>query len=381
MLLSQSMLLTKIVVTTSERVLHYKDGEFVELLQPGTRWFFGGAKTHTFVAVPLTAPWIVTPDKDLLAKDARLEAHADVHRIADNERGLLFRDGRLWEVLKPGVHLYLKSPLRFEVQIVDIAKDLVVPRELKARMGNVSNPDQHVRTFEVPNGCTGLEYIDKVLQERTLGPGIYSYWIGQKDVRVETIDQREQTYEVSGQELMTFDKVSIRLNLSVRYQVVSAKQLVNNQASYAAAMHRDLQLALRSEVAALTLEQLLEKKEGLGASIIAQVGALTEAYGIKVLSAGVRDVILPGEMRTIFNQVIEAEKRAQANLIARREETAATRNLLNTAKLLESNPVLLRLKELEATERIAEKIANLSIYGGVDGLIDLLRPKEKTASS
>ena len=98
-----------------------------------------------------------------------------------------------------------------------------------------------------------------------------------------------------------------------------------------------------------------------------------EAMGLDLLDAGLRDVILPGEMRTIFNQVIEAEKRAQANMIARREETAATRNLMNTAKLLESNPVLMRLKELETTEKIAEKIGTMSVIGGLDGLMKSLQ--------
>ena len=77
----------------------------------------------------------------------------------------------------------------------------------------------------------------------------------------------------------------------------------------------------------------------------------------------VKDVVLPGEMKTILNQVIEAEKRAAANVILRREETAATRSLLNTAKLLEQNPTLLRLKELEAWKEIAEKVSQLTGVG------------------
>ena len=89
---------------------------------------------------------------------------------------------------------------------------------------------------------------------------------------------------------------------------------------------------------------------------------------------GVKDVILPGEMREIMNRVVEAEKSAQANLIKRREETAATRSLLNTARLMEDNPTLLRLKELEALETITEKIGTLNVYNGVDGMMtDLVK--------
>jgi regulator of protease activity HflC (stomatin/prohibitin superfamily) len=96
--------------------------------------------------------------------------------------------------------------------------------------------------------------------------------------------------------------------------------------------------------------------------------------GLAVSSVGVKDVILPDEMKTILNQVVEAEKRAQANLIQRREETAATRSLLNTARLMEENRTLLRLKELETLEKVTEKIDKLTVYGGLEGVLkDVVR--------
>src|SRR2546422_817757 len=67
----------------------------------------------------------------------------------------------------------------------------------------------------------------------------------------------------------------------------------------------------------------------------------------------VRMLVLPGEMKAILNQVMEARKKAEAALILRREEVAATRSLANTAEMLARNPTLLHLKELEALERIA----------------------------
>ena len=375
------LLTTKVTVASSERVFHYVNEAFAGLLEPGGHTFWGPAGRHTFTAVSLAEPFMVAPDRELLAKDPRLEGKLEVHQINETERGLVAKGGRLYDILKPSVQVHLKSPIRFEIEIVDIAKNFEIAPALRARLQAVASYAQHVRTFEVSNGSVGLQYVDKVLQDRVLPPGLYSYWIGPIDVRVDAIDLREQTYEVSGQELMTHDKVSIRLNLSVRYQVTDPKRVASSQANYATALHRDLQLALRQEIAALTLEQLLEKKDALGPSIVALVVPQTDAYGVQLLAAGVRDIILPGEMRTIFNQVIEAEKRAQANLIARREETAATRNLLNTAKLLENNPMLLRLKELEMTERIAEKIEHVSVYGGVDAVLDLLKPGEKKANA
>ena len=96
-------------------------------------------------------------------------------------------------------------------------------------------------------------------------------------------------------------------------------------------------------------------------------------------SVGVKDIILPGDVRELMNRVIEAEKTAQANVIKRREETAAKRSLLYTAKLMEDNPVLLRLKELEALEKVSEKVGNVIVGNGMDGVLEDLvrfRPKQ-----
>jgi regulator of protease activity HflC (stomatin/prohibitin superfamily) len=88
-------------------------------------------------------------------------------------------------------------------------------------------------------------------------------------------------------------------------------------------------------------------------------------------------VILPGEMRDILNKVVTAEKEAEANVIRRREETNATRALLNTAKVMAENPVMLRLKELEALEKVAGKVERLTVHNGTKGLLsDLVSLKE-----
>jgi len=93
-------------------------------------------------------------------------------------------------------------------------------------------------------------------------------------------------------------------------------------------------------------------------------------YGISVASVGVRDIFLPGDMKTILNQVVEAEKSAEANLIKRREETAAIRSLHNTARMMENNPTLMRLKELEVLEKVTEQIGNISVYSGLEGIMN-----------
>ncbi|RUX46705.1 hypothetical protein EOA33_20450 [Mesorhizobium sp. M4A.F.Ca.ET.050.02.1.1] len=99
--------------------------------------------------------------------------------------------------------------------------------------------------------------------------------------------------------------------------------------------------------------------------------------GVEVSDIALKDVILPGEMREILNQVVSAEKQAEANVIRRREETNATRSLLNTAKVMAENPVMLRLKELEALEAIAGKVERLTVHNGTGGLLnDLVKLRD-----
>ena len=71
-------------------------------------------------------------------------------------------------------------------------------------------------------------------------------------------------------------------------------------------------------------------------------------------------------MKDLLNKVTEARKAAEANLIVRREET---RGQANTAKLLQDNPTLMRLRELEVLERVAAT-GKLNVVVGEKGLTD-----------
>ena len=191
------------------------------------------------------------------------------------------------------------------------------------------------------------------------------------------MDTRLQTLGVSGQEILTKDKVSLRLNLTASYRVSDALVAFTQISDFEAFLYKELQFGLREAVGTQTLDEILAGKEELGRVIDREVKERVAEYGIDVKSIGVKDIILPGEMKTLLNQVVEAEKQAQANLIRRREETAATRSLHNTAKMLERSPTLLRLKELEALEKVTERIDKLTVFGGLDGVLhQLVKLKE-----
>jgi regulator of protease activity HflC (stomatin/prohibitin superfamily) len=191
-----------------------------------------------------------------------------------------------------------------------------------------------------------------------LEPGRYRIARFLAKERIEKVDLRLRTLVLNGQEMMTLDKVTLRLTSLVSLRVkdpVAATLKVDN---FAAQVYSDAQLALRDHVGALELDALLAAKARLGERILDEVKLGADAYGVEVLNVGLRDIVLPGEMKAILNQVMEARKKAEAANIERREEVAATRSLANTAQMLEKNPTLMHLKELETLERIASKASN-----------------------
>ena len=102
--------------------------------------------------------------------------------------------------------------------------------------------------------------------------------------------------------------------------------------------------------------------------IMASVANRAKSVGLELKELGLKDVVLPGEMKDLLNKVISAQKEAEANVIARREETAATRSLAQTAKVLAENPLLLRLKELEAYKDLAAKVGQVHLVLGEGAL-------------
>lgn len=202
-----------------------------------------------------------------------------------------------------------------------------------------------------------------------LAPGLYAFWKGAADARVVELDMRESQGDVSGQEIFTADKVTLRMNAIITYVVKDARRAVSASTDVGQSLYREAQLTLRSAVGARELDGFLGAKDDLIEELEASVRDRAALLGLEVVSVGIRDVILPGDMKDLMNKVTEAKKAAEANLISRREETAAMRSQANTAKLLADNPTLMRLRELEVLEKIASA-GNMSIVLGEKGLAD-----------
>ena len=341
--------------------------EYLRLLSPGVHWIWGfGLEVE---AVSLESK--VEVEGEGLATylgDEAFQREVLSVDLGDEERGLVWVDGRLHALIGPGRRAFWTGLHAVRVEVFTVG-ELRFAHPLLDRIRRVDR-EGLLEVHEVAAGHRGLLYIDNRFEEE-LSPGRYAFWTGIARLRLEQVDLREQTVVVAGQEILSADKVSLRLNLTAAYTVSDARLAVEGTTGLAAVVYRDLQLALRRAVGTRTLDELLSDKDALSQEVRAAVASRAPELGIRWGELGVRDVILPGDMKLLLNQVIEAEKRAKANLIQRREETAATRSLLNTARLIESSPTLLRLKELESAERMAASIDSIQVVGG--GVQDLVR--------
>jgi regulator of protease activity HflC (stomatin/prohibitin superfamily) len=358
-------MLQRFKVRENERGLLFRDGVFQDVLGPGNYWFVDPLFQLKCEIVPVRLPWLVHDQLDVIVRSGALRREARVLDLKAHERAIVWVDGRLEAVLKPGLYALWTVFRDVKAEVVD-ARGALFEHEQLAAILELRGTSLLLEAVTVEAGHAGLLFRNG-RHEATLGPGLYALWKGVARARIAVVELREQTADVAGQEIMTADKVTLRLNAVVTFKVADPLRAVSAVEDYRQALYREAQLSLRAVVGARTLEALLGEKEAVARELDGSLRARAAELGVLVVSLGVRDVILPGEMKELMNRVIEAQKAAEAALVTRREETAAIRSQANTARLLEQNPTLMRLRELETLEKVAEK-GRLSVVVGEGGL-------------
>ncbi len=347
--------------------LVYRKGAYKRMLKEGVYWLWGA---ETIIVYDVTKPFVPFVELNVYLQDEALANELEVVEVGDSEIVLRYENGLLREVLTAGRYAYWKSIVKNEFIRADISKVEITEAIDRATLSN-KLVASYVRTYIVENYETALLFIDgryvKMLQ-----PGVYYWWRNAIPVTIGKADTRQLQLEINGQEILTKDKAALRVNAYAQYKVVDVEKAMLQNKEYDRQLYVVFQLALREYIGTLSLDELLERKETIVSFVMDSVSKGAEQLGVIVSGFGIRDIILPGEVKEIMNQVLVAEKKAQANIIMRREETASTRSLLNTAKLMEDNQMLFKLKEMEYVEKIADKISSISVSGnGV--LIDQLR--------
>src|ERR687885_338544 len=259
----------------------------------------------------------------------------------------------------------------------------------------------------------GLLYQDGVLVRvleagRHVLPGRLSLpFVRRPRVEVVLLDVRERELTIKGQEILTSDKVAIRVSIVVQFRVADPAAALQQVAEYEDRLYSDVQLAARRSLASMTLEDIPTNRTRLSEDILAEVLETAAGYGVSIQRADVKDLIFPGNLQEMMNRVLAAERLSHAQLVeartkaetqrieavakaeARRVEAAAdverqqlaaeadaeaerirtaaeveaARQREQVAQIFTTSPALLRLRELERLRELAQ-VANARIYIG-----------------
>lgn len=350
-------------VNLDERVVVLRGGLPVQALGPGQHWLWGFSLTERRWSTD-TLLFEMPPE----LRSVLPEAWYGEVTLGPFERAILWHDGRPRRFLAPGTHRFWQVDDTVRLQVFSVQEALP---ELTAELASIV-PREAYTEATVLEHERGLLYVKGHLA-RALGPGRHAFWnTREAPVTIDKVDMRAAQITIAGQELMTRDKVTLRLTLTIEYAIADAELAANAVSNVRDAIYLVVQLASREFLSGVTLDELLGGRDAMTKHLEADAIAKSSRFGVRVDRVGVKDIVLPGEMKTLLNKVIEAEKEAAANVILRREETAATRSLANTAKVMAEQPLLLRLKELESMKEIASHIKELRVVASTESLGSLL---------
>jgi regulator of protease activity HflC (stomatin/prohibitin superfamily) len=228
-----------------------------------------------------------------------------------------------------------------------------------------------------------LWYEDGVLK-RELEAGRYviprSTFLGLRigpRVEVELVDVRERDLTIKGQEILTSDKVAIRVSIIVQFRVRDARAALHETQSYEDRLYSDVQLAARRSLATMTLEEILTNRTRLSEDILTDVKEAAATYGVGILRADVKDLIFPGNLQEIMNRVLTTERLSEAQLVEAR--TKAQVQQIETASAIQAERDRARAKTLAARDVVAAEAEMERIRTAAQ--VATLEAKEESAAA
>lgn len=183
---------------------------------------------------------------------------------------------------------------------------------------------------------------------RLLQPG--SHWLFPYFEKLQNVDVRARFITIPGQDVLSSDNISVKVSLAVNFKVDDPFRALNGTFNYSESLYSILQLELRDLFGLTAIDELLVKRKEIGETLFEKSKGKAAELGLLLLSAEIKDIMFPGELKNIFAQIVNARNEGLAALERARGESASLRNLANTAKLLENNPALLQLRILQALE-------------------------------
>ncbi|WP_281086305.1 slipin family protein [Eubacterium ruminantium] len=352
----------KYLIRDDEMGFLIKNGKFERLLTPGKYSFFT-KRGYEVQVVNATGEVKSNIPYEILEKDETFKKSVVRYDIDKNQIGFVYVNGNLIGVTNKGTYVYWNLFEKIEMKVFTM-DGYRIPDEITKDMIQFI-PAKYYTKVIVYQGQIGHVYVNKVLSEK-LESGLYYYWNVVREITADTVDMRWRELNVAGQEILTRDKVGIRLNMVVNFRITDAEKYLSDRTNMEEQLYSFVQMVSREMIGNYKLDEILERRDEIGELMNKRLIEAENDFCVELKNFGIKDIILPGEIREIMNTVLVAEKKAQANVIERREEVASTRSLMNTAKLMDENKTLFQLKKLEYLERICNRVGEISVSGKGD---------------
>ena len=179
------------------------------------------------------------------------------------------------------------------------------------------------------------------------------HWLVGSHIRVARVDARRRLLTVGSQEVLTSDSVQLRASVLVAYRVSDAARATHEFESYEHELHLAAQLALRAAIGQQSVDDLLEHRLDLGVQLSELVATMAPDLGVQIESVQLRDLMLPGSLKSAYAEVLQARAEGRAALERARGEAAALRSLANAARVMDSTPGLMNLRLLQTMQQDA----------------------------
>lgn len=355
----------KITVNNQEIAIEIKANEVQNIYTKGSYWIFFGKTIEKYQVNEIIDPKY----HSLFLADEKMKPLINFIEVGYNKVMIVYKNNQFYKSFHNTNVMLWKETVQLKAITYDLSDSSQINTLSKQEIELLKKINS-IKTISVQPFYEALLFKDNQL-DTILTAGEYNFYANETKITVVSYDKRPQTIAILGQEILTKDKAQLRINFMVNYRILNLLKAYQSNKDFEKMIYQSIQLGLREFIGNLTLDELMTDKNSVTNYILNKYQDQFESLGLQLVDAGMKDIILPGEIREIMNRVLIAEKTAQANSIMRREETASTRSLLNTAKLMEENVTLWKLKEMEYIEKIAAKVGEISISGGSNVLNEL----------
>ena len=180
--------------------------------------------------------------------------------------------------------------------------------------------------------------------------------------RMRVVDMRTRAIQITPQEIITHDNISISVDAVVYASVASPSHAVLEVEDF---MPATLQLAsttLRAVLGKMDLDDILAHRDAINGEVRNILDTRTEQWGVEISAVEIKDIQLPKEMQRAMARQAEAERERRAKVIAAEGEVQAASKLAQAAEMIAAHPGALQLRLYQTLVEVSGEASTTIVF-------------------